>query len=273
MLEGIAKFGDTPDYLPESRFDGLTDSFSKYAAHVFYGLEGNLPKIFEHAIALSRAVYIDLGYWGRREGGRYEGYHKISVNARHPVGYFRSPQHTGERLERLGVRVVPWDDRPVHMLKRMGHVLVAGMGAKGAAAEGYRPQEWERWAIEELRRYTSREIVYRPKPSDPLGSPIPGTRFSPKTRAIEDEFRDCWAVVTHHSNVAVEALLAGIPCFCWGGVARSMSLQDLSRIENPYIPPDSYRATWARDIAWTQWSVPEMKRGDAWAYLRSEQLV
>lgn len=268
MLAGIAAYGDKPDYLREGAWPGPTPDFPGYAAHVFYGLEGNLPRIFEFAMEHSRAVYIDLGYWGRREGGRYAGYHKISVNARHPVGYYRSPQHTSERFDRFNIPIQPWQ---LLARRESGHILVAGMGAKGAAAEGYRPQEFERWAISELEKHTNREIVYRPKPSDPLGSPIPGTRFSPKDVPLEHELANCWAVVTHHSNVAVDALLAGIPCFCWGGVARSMSLQDLSMIEEPYLP--DARHMWARDIAWTQWSVDEMKRGHAWAYLRAEQLV
>ncbi len=267
MLAGIQAYGDNPDYLTESQWDQRTPAIGNYAAHVFYGLEGNLPKIFSYAADVSRAVYIDLGYWGRRDGGRYAGYHKITVNARHPVGYYRRPQHPADRFARFKIPITPWDvSWPCG-----GHILVAGMGAKGAAAEGYRPQEFERWAVDELRKHTSRPIVYRPKPSDPLASPIEGTTYSPKDIPLEQALQNCWAVVTHHSNVAVDALLAGIPCFCWGGVAREMSLQDLSRIEDPYLPDT--RDMWARDIAYTQWNVAEMKSGEAWAYLRREQLV
>lgn len=271
MLEGITAAGDKPDYLPESSWSRRTPAVGDYDAHVFYGLEGNLPRIFEYAAEVSRAVYIDLGYWGRRELGRYAGYHKLSVNARHPVSYYRRPQHDGERFERFDKDVIPWSMSRSPKLERTGHILIAGMGAKGAAAEGQAPQEWERWAIAEIRKYTDRAIVYRPKPSDPLASPIAGTRYSPKGHELAPELEDCWAVVTHHSNVAVDALLAGIPSFCWGGVAREMSLQDLSRIEDPYMPAGRYK--WASDIAWTQWSVPEMKNGDAWAYLRTEGLI
>lgn len=269
MLEGIARVGDRPDYFPESAWPRLDIDWSIFSAHVFYGLEGHLPKIFRFAMEKSRAVYVDLGYWGRREGGRYSGYHKVSINARHPSAYFREPQHNGRRFDRFKIRVRPWEESAG--ARAGGHVLIAGMGAKGAAAEGYAPQVWERAAVAELKRYTSREIVYRPKPSDPLASPIAGTLYSPKDRTLEEELANCWAVVTHHSNVAVDALLAGIPCFCWGGVARSMSLQDLAHIEIPYLP--NWRYQWACDIAWQQWSIEEMRRGDPWAYLRGEGLV
>lgn len=36
---------------------------------LFYGLEGKLPKIFEaYRQSGLKAIYIDLGYWGRRQG-------------------------------------------------------------------------------------------------------------------------------------------------------------------------------------------------------------
>ncbi len=145
------------------------------------------------------------------------------------------------------------------------------MGAKGAAAEGFYPQQWERDTIGKLRLFTDREIIYRPKPSDPLASPIPGTHFSKKTTTLEEDLASAWCVVTHHSNVAVDALLAGIPVFCVGGVAREMGTPDLSQIETPHYPND--REQWAADLAYTQWSVPEMAAGHCWAHLKSDGLV
>lgn len=265
MARGIHAARDLVDIFPQGTFPARQHLMEGYDAHVFYGLEGHLPKIFERAMEVSRAVYVDLGYWGRREGGRYAGFHKVTVNARHPVGYFRKPPHPRDRFRKFGIDIKPWRGA------RAGHVLVAGMGAKGAAAEGYYPQQWERQAIETIREHTDREIVYRPKPSDPLASPIPGTRFSKKTTTIEEELVDAWCVVTHHSNVAVDALLFGVPVFCWGGVAREMGLQDLGKIEAPNYPED--RDQWASDVAYTQWSVPEMAAGHCWQHLKKDGLV
>jgi hypothetical protein len=232
---------------------------------VFYGYVGALPKVMtDYSIAPRACVYVDLGYWGRRDGGRFVGYHKVSVNARHPVAYYRKRQHDASRFARHNVAIEDWRSGG-------GHILIAGMGDKGARAEGQEPARWERNAIAEIRRYTDRPIVYRPKPSWHTAKPIEGTRFSPREEDVGVLLRTAHAVVTHHSNVAIEGILAGVPAFCWGGVAKDMALQDLSRIEKP-VRPDG-RAEWAADIAWCQWSIAEMAAGDAWRYLKNEGLV
>lgn len=235
------------------------------AVALFYGLEGNLPNIFAWFRDRGRAaVYVDLGYFGRREGGRFAGYHKITVNARHPDAYFQSPKHPDDRFSRFGVQVQPWRDTG-------RHILLAGMSDKGALAEGYLPNEWEELAIAELLKHSHREIRYRAKPSWKWAKPLKGTTWCDPKGNLADDLEDCWAVVTHHSNVAVDALLAGIPVFCWGGVAARFGLQNLDAIESPYFPTG--REQWAADIAYTQWSVAEMREGKAWRHLRTEGLI
>lgn len=263
MAEGIAAAGDFPAIVSERDYDPAIPT-QEFDCVAFYGLEGNNRLVFRDYAARSAAVYVDLGYWGRREGGRWTGYHKISVNARHPNAYFRAIPHPPDRLKRFHVEPKPWTTTG-------RHILLAGMGDKGAWAEGFKPEEWERWAISEIRKVSKRQIVYRPKPSWKTAKPIAGTIYSPRERDVEQELRECWAVVTHHSNVAVEAVLAGIPAFCWGGVALEMSLQDLSRIEAPFHPEG--RAQWAADIAYTQWSIAEMRTGAPWRHLKAEGLI
>lgn len=264
MAEGITAAGDFPTILSER--DYQPSHVQAYDCAVFYGLEGNNAQLFRDYAAASAAVYVDLGYWGRREGGRFSGYHKISINARHPNAYFRAVAHPEDRLKRFHVEPKAW---------RAGsdaqHILLAGMGDKGARAEGYEPEAWERWAISEIRKRSKRRIVYRPKPSWKTARPIEGTFYGEKKFELETFFRDCWAVVTHHSNVAVEALVEGIPTFCWGGVALEMSLQDLARIEAPFYPED--RRAWLADIAYTQWSILEMREGAPWRHLKNEGLL
>jgi hypothetical protein len=235
---------------------------------VFYGLEGNMPLIFrtfatdpEH-----RAIYVDLGYWGRREGGRFTGYHKVAVNSRHPTAYFRKPQHDRKRISHFpDLLASPWQTTG-------HHILLAGMGDKGALAEGYQPEQWERQAIDIIRGATERPIVYRPKPSWKKAQPIPGCQtVDSKTRPVELDLANAWAVVTHHSNVAVDGLVAGIPAFCTAGLAAPMSSQKLDRIERPEYPDG--RDAWMADIAYTQWTPEEMASGLCWAHLRWEGLV
>lgn len=260
MAAGIKETGDIPIEIDQA-------SYREPVAPValFYGFIHNLPKIMrDYREQGLKAVYVDLGYWGRVAGGRWSGYHKLSVNSRHPTEYFQARPKDNSRAAALRISPGPW---------RSGgrYILLAGMGDKAAEAEGMAPESWERSAIAEIRKYSDRPIVYRPKPSWKTARPIDGAEYSPPTQDVTRVIRAAHAVVTHHSNVAVDGIVAGIPAFCWDGVAKPLSSQDISKIETPRRPEG--RVQWVRDIAWVQWNILEMRRGRAWKYLKDEGLV
>lgn len=262
MQAGIEACGDTPVVRMDYEYPGIE---SAEPVAVFYGYENNTPRIMDEYISSGRkAVFIDLGYWGRRDGGRYNGFHKIAVNARHPTEYFQANQHDAKRAQRFELKVHPWRGEG-------RHILVAGMSDRCALSIGMQPEEWERAAIEELKRHTSRPIVYRPKPSWRTAEPIEGAEFSSQNEPLRAALKNCHAVVTHHSNVAVDGLVLGIPAFAWDGVAKPMALQDLSRIETPVFPEG--REQWIADIAYCQWNADEMRSGAAWKHLKRDGLI
>ena len=258
MHQGIRKCGDFVVRCYEDEYKDVGDEWA-----VFYGLDGNLKRILADYSAVGRAVYVDLGYWGRLTGGKLAGYHKIVLNGRHPNSYYRRG-YPADRFREQGIKIEPW--------RTSGkHIVLAGMGNKAAAVEGLATEAWERRMIELIRMVTNRPIVYRPKPSWKEAMPIHGVDYSPPAVPIENVLKNAWAVVTHHSNVAVDAVLAGIPAFCWKGVGRDMSLQDLAHLEKPWMPEG--REQWAADIAYTQWSVPEIAQGLPWTHFKREGLV
>jgi hypothetical protein len=266
MRTGIDKVGDKVVFKHESQYRSPEGD-----ALLIYGMNGNCRRAFEeYRKAGKPAVYIDLGYWGRRQNGtsigRWKGYHKISVGDRHPTAYFMRFEHGPERAERLGLDLSPWR-------KGGRHILVAGMGAKASRFEGFEPEEWERGAIAALRRLTDRPIVYRPKPNCPVSRPIDGTLFSPGTQPLAEPLADCHALVTHHSNAGVEALVAGVPVFTVAGIAAPLALSDLSRIEMPMELDDALRRRWLNAATFCQFSVTEMTEGVAWRHLKDEGLV
>jgi hypothetical protein len=279
---GILSAGDRPREI-------LASTYRKPEAEVavFYGLREKLGDVFEdYRAAGLTTVYIDLGYWGRRWnysmpgiGHRY-GYHKFVVNARHATDYFQKVKHDSRRLRALRtqckINVEPWR-------KRGEHILLAGSSAKSAGVDGLEPQQWERDAVARLRAVTDRPIFYRAKPSWKDATPIDGSTWRPavkwipgedKPRAVESTeaaLRNAWAVVTHHSNVAIDGLLSGIPAFVDDGLALPMASQDLSLIERPFYPDE--REQWLNDITYTQFNMVEMQDGTAWKHLKSEGLV
>ncbi len=211
-----------------------------------------------------KAIYVDLGYW-RREG--FTGHHKLAINSRHPTAYFQRRKHPPDRFNKLNVSIRSWQ-------KTGNAIVVAGMSAKGAGAEGMAAEQWERHAVTELRKYTKRPIVYRPKPNWHQSTAIEGAQLQrghPQGDDVPHILKGLHAVVTHHSNVAVDALLEGVPVFCLEGIASVLGKQKLSEIESPIRPEG--REQWAYDAAYAQWNVPEMTSGQAWRHLKEEGLV
>jgi hypothetical protein len=259
MLKGIAAAGDQPVRRLEHEYQQ-----PMHGIGVLYGLEGRAAHIFSDYCRTRMMVFADLGYWGRRQGGRWAGFHKLVVNGRHPNAYFQRRPQRQDRAEALGVKPKPWK-------RDGGHILLCGMGDKGAQACGFRPEQWERETIATLLKYTDRPILYRPKPSWQGAKPLPGVGYSPRTQSFDDALQGAHCVVSHHSNCNVDGLVEGVPSFCTDGLALPLSLSDLSRIESP-IYPDG-REQWIADACYTQWSVDEISRGLPWRHLKEQGLI
>jgi len=256
--KGLRAVGDKPRILDSTLYNGVRSDYA-----VFYGLACGLDKIFEDYKANATAIYVDLGYWRRRISSRYDGYHKMSINSRHPTAYFQNHKHDPQRFKDLRLSVKPW--------KETGEViLIAGMSQKAARAEGLNHQAWERAALASIQAKSKRLVIYRPKPNCMRSYPLQGARFDKKT-PLAAMFSNCHALVTRQSNTAVDALLAGIPVFCELGPASVMGQSDLSKIESPIYPEDRQR--FVEDIAWCQFKTAEIAAGLPFRHFKEEGLI
>lgn len=256
MATGIKACGDRAEL--RKGWAGETDA----DVAVAYGWR-NVETFEAYREAGKPFVYIDLGYWHRRpRGAVFRGYHKVVVNGRDALTYFRrgSP---ADRLRRAKVTVKPWRETG-------DHILLAGMSAKSARHYGLGPQQWESTAVRRLRRLSDRPIVYRPKPSWTGAWPISGAAMDDAKRPLGEALEGAWAVVTHHSNVGIDALAAGIPVHSVLGLASTMSF-DLDAIEAPPLPAD--REGFLADVAYCQWNANEMESGACWRHLRGQGLI
>lgn len=257
MSAGISKLGDHVE-LKNSRHYTTPEA----DVAVFYGL--SKPMLNDYSRPPHRAVFIDLGYWAR-EG--QEGSHKITVNSRHPTAYFQRKAHEPSRFSRLGLRIAPW--------RGSGRsIMVVGMSGKAANAQGFQPEEWERQTVAALRTITKRPIVYRPKPNWKGSTQIEGAEHQQGDQQgtdVAQKLRDVFCVVTHHSNVAVDALLMGVPVLSIEGIASVLSTKSLEKVDTPLRPEG--REQWAYDAAYTQWTVSEMRTGSPWRHLKEEGLI
>jgi hypothetical protein len=86
-------------------------------------------------------------------------------------------------------------------------------------------------------------------------------------RTLQADLQGAWALVTHMSAAANEALLAGVPVFLTGRCAATpMESGPLSMIEQPRLPDG--REEWAAGLAAMQWTLDEMRAGMAWKALQ-----
>jgi hypothetical protein len=219
----------------------LTDGIA-----VLWGVDkATLPLWNEIQRTKHQFIYVDNGYFRSKwQGGDH---YRITVNAEQHSGVGSS---NGERWKRLDIQIKPWRRDGKHILiacqsdfwhERHGHGSAAGFSANVTRA---------------LRQFTDRLIVSRMKPI--------GVHKEPP---LSESLKDCWAVVTHSSMVALEAMLQGIPAFVLAKCALSpVSLSDLSKIETPVYPELEH---WAAVLADNQWTLNEIRNGTAWKALNA----
>lgn len=210
---------------------------------VTYGNLRGLKPLLDKARAEGRQwIYIDNGYF---KPGHFEGYYRVTLNAYQHDG---SGKAGVERLDALGIRIRAW---------RTGgtFVMVCPPSAKFGELHGFDAGEWLKRTLTILKKHTDRKIIIRAKPGK-----------AHKARPFREQLDGCHALVTHSSNVAVEALVEGVPVFCTASCAAlAMGSDDLTQIERPVYHTE--REQWARNLAANQWTLDEMRRGDCWRAL------
>lgn len=238
MMEAAAEHGIT--IIESRRYTGDCEVLMSY------GLGHPVRRLWtsEHLKQGGRLIGWDLGYWHRDVPCAFSM--RCTLDGDHPQRWIRP--EPGERWDRAGIALR--EDAKPH-----GPVVLVGLGRKQRVHMGLQGQEWEIRKRDELRRrFPDREVVYRPKSPEPMlkarvlyGMPI------------EDVLRRASLVVCHHSNVAIDACIAGIPVECDDGAALALYRG------NPN-PTREERLAFLQALAWWQWTPQEAS--EAWAYLR-----
>jgi hypothetical protein len=196
-----------------------------------------------HVAGGGRLIGWDMGYWSRDVAMR------VTVDAGHPRAL---PLMPGDRWEAAGIALREDFDPN-------GPVVLVGMGRKSRAQFGLVGQEWEARALDRIRgAYPGRPVIYRPKKPESLAG-CPSAEG-----VIEDVLRGASLVVCRHSNVAVDACIAGVPVVCEDGAAVALYGSDLSA---PVNPDREQRRRFLQNLAWWQWQPNEAE--GAWRFLLS----
>ncbi|MEH3147792.1 MAG: FkbM family methyltransferase [Methylobacterium frigidaeris] len=179
-------------------------------------------------------AYIDHAYFARGHMANY----RISLN-RFEAGPVRACPR--DRLDRLDLHVEPWrrDGREILVCPPTQHFMTA-----------HGVDSWLDDTLAELARHTDRPVAVRRKPQ-PGETPIP----------LADAFRTAYALVTHSSNIAIEAAVAGVPVYVSPtSAAAPVGSTSLSTIEQRSYPD---RMAWLSHLAYSQFTFEEIRAGRA----------
>jgi len=221
---------------------------------MIYGFGSPLKKPwFDTHIASGRiAAGWDLGYFGRQDSRSYPM--RLTINAEHPQKLLW--HNTDEsRWARFG-KPLRNDFNP------NGHIVLCGMGRKSRWQYGYNGTDWETRALNNIQRsFPGARIIYRPKQG--ATELLKGVKVDANS-PIESVIRGSRMVVVHHSNVAVDACIAGVPVVCSDGAAAALYGDDICNPTNPTI---AERMRFLSALAWWQWRPEESK--ECWNHILS----
>lgn len=132
---------------------------------------------------------------------------------------------------------------------------------------GRNAQDWGEAAVAELRKYTKRPIVWRPKVPLRGARPIPGTEWQ-VGESFGKALKGAWCVVTDVSGACLDAMVQGVPSIVTGpGITVGISSMDLWDIERPYLATIQERRQLMNNLAYWRYTLEEIADGTMWRHV------
>ena len=195
--------------------------------------------------------YMDTGYFGNERSSAnpngWKHWHRIVKNdLQHSEIVVRSD----DRFKKFNKKFTPWKTNG-------SKILVAAPDEKPCKFYGVDKDEWIKQTVETIKKYTDRPVEVRqraPKRIDRIANDT-------LQQALD---QDVFALVTFNSVAAIESIFYGIPAFTLAPNAASpVSLQDISKINEPYYADNDKLYAWACHLAYGQFHTNELKSGQA----------
>lgn len=267
MRGGVRACGDRYSVLSIADYRGEPSADVDVAC--FMGVKNKSRLVYDsYRAAGKHTLVFDKGY--TRLGGGALGtlYWRAVLDDFQPAPAVLRAAYPTDRWDRLNLTIKP------QRRARKGCILFCGGSQKYCNWHDLGDaNQYARSVLDAASAYTSRELVYRPKPSWSGALSLAGYGYSDAEARFRNELERTFHVVTFGSNAAFEALLAGVPALVLGdGVAQVLARTSLADIEDPLYPDvdEVYRLGCA--VAYHQWTLAELDDGTFWRYLRERLL-
>ena len=180
---------------------------------------------------------------------------KIGINGINIGSYFVNEDKDNTRANSFGLVAKPW--------KANGNdIVICGQHERSQQWHKMGPMNvWVKDTILEIRKYSNRPIKVRQHPRYPLSINYQGVgALKSSSPTFQQDLESAWAVVNFNSGPGIEAVINGVPAFVGASsLAAPVANLDFSTIENPNRPD---RQQWLNNLAWTEWTIDEMRRGE-----------
>lgn len=194
-----------------------------------------------------QVLVMERGYMGDRFAWTSLGWNGLNNRAQFGIredGGARFRQHFAGLLQ-------PWNPAG-------DYVLIIGQVPGDASLQG---RDLTGWYAEQVAKDWRMPVRFRPHPEAikrGLDRPVPGAETM--RGALADAIAGAARVATFNSNTGVDALLAGKPVTVADN--GSMAATPAALIAMGFDPG---REEWAARLAWCQWTMDEIRSGEAWA--------
>ena len=196
--------------------------------------------------------YVDTGYFGNEKSSSnpngWKYWHRIVKNN---LQHGEIVPRKDDRFKHFNKTFQPW--------KKDGRkILVAKPDEKPMRFYDYDLDIWLEHTVNEIKKYTDRPVIVRERAPKRLDRTVNDTL----EQALNN---DVFALVTFNSVAATEAIFHGIPAFTLApaNAASPVSLQDLSKINEPYYPDQDKLYAWACHLSYGQFHNSELRNGKA----------
>jgi hypothetical protein len=225
--------------------------------HIMWSIKR--PSIISWSKVTGRSFLVmERGHVGDRMNLTSCGWNGLAGRGRYPY-----PDDNGKR----------WNDKYSSLMKdwkynKNGYALVIGQVPGDASLYGLQGgfESWSQTSTDFLRSI-GYDVVYRPHPLVVKHSG--GTFWAPKkakisTKTLEEDLDGASICVVFSSTTCVESVLYGVPTITTdeGAMAWAVTSHKLMDVKTVQ------REEWAYRLAWTQWSLDEIRSGLMWDYMK-----